>query len=583
MVVVAVTLSAAGINDLPATVNYRDAHITDVGVVASDIYQWAVEDSLTHKIDTVYTVEQYILWESDGDIELQAEARRAKALKKGTLKSVTTSGRKGSLMDGWLCTYNYNVFVYDYPSVDADGNSVMLSSIAACPTKDACKEVRDVVIGTHITITSNSECPSKTTKGFATQDWGVLMSLAGGPKIKLGWISNLTLGGVTAGMYILGTLTGGTVFFVLGTAVAATWAGFGIATEVESAEPSNNYNLVIMPDYEGYGITSSRAHPYLYQELTARQVIDATRYGIALYKQDGATSSFRHTIRSDFRTMSCGYSQGGSVALATHRFIEQNGLVDELHFVGSLCGDGPYDPIATLMFYMKQDLEGKEMQMPVVLPLIVKGMLDSNPYMRNHNFTDYFRQDFLDTGIMDWLTEKTLTTDDIEHKWATDGHAAYPNLFNSSGKAKMRNIMTEGCYNYFKNLYEQYSSTYMTASGVPLPTKRGVYEDLHYALASNDLTEGWSPQHAILMFHSNSDNVVPYNNAERASANLGKWVVLHTSKLGHDHVPAGTDFFQSDDKLDIVKELSIRTFIAKKKICDLPWNGQTTGSIPSSW
>jgi hypothetical protein len=30
------------------------------------------------------------------------------------------------------------------------------------------------------------------------------------------------------------------------------------------------YNLVIMPDYEGYGVTRSHAHPYLYQELTAR-------------------------------------------------------------------------------------------------------------------------------------------------------------------------------------------------------------------------------------------------------------------------------------------------------------------------
>jgi hypothetical protein len=45
--------------------------------------------------------------------------------------------------------------------------------------------------------------------------------------------------------------------------------------------------LVILADYEGYGHTASRPHPYLYQELTARQVVDAVRYGIALYKAKG--------------------------------------------------------------------------------------------------------------------------------------------------------------------------------------------------------------------------------------------------------------------------------------------------------
>ena len=562
-------MAQTAITDIPKTVNYRDAHVIDVGTVCSDVLQWVSEDPQTHKVDTIYTNEEYILWQSDGDIERQAEVRRAQGVKKGMRRAVTTNGRSGSLTDGWLCTFYYNVFKYEYPSVDADGKRVMLSAIAACPTKDDCKEVRDVVIGTHITITANRECPSNTTKGFDEQDWGVLMSFAGGKKIKLGWITNLTFG----------------VLAVTSLSVITTplWASFGISTEVVSAEPSNNYNLVIMPDYEGYGTTSSRAHPYLYQELTARQVLDATRYGIALYKQDAAVSSFRHPIRSDFRTISCGYSQGGSVAMATHRFIEQNSLVDELHFVGSICGDGPYDPIATLMFYMKRDLEGRTMNMPVVLPLIVKGMLDSNPYMKSHKATDYFTQAFLDTGVMNWLTEKNLSTDDIENKWKEMAKKGQTTIFDTNGKAKMHDIMTPECFAYFKNLYDQYSGSYNTASGVPLPTKRGVFEDLHLALASNDMTEGWTPQHAILLFHSDVDNVVPYDNAERAKAKYGGWAVLHKSSLGHDHVPAGSDFFKADGNIDLMNKLDLRVYTAKHKLCKLQWNGQTTSNIPSAW
>ena len=566
--------ATSSLGDVPKQIDYHDARITDVGVVAVDVLQWAEEDPVTHKVDTVYTTEQYILWQSDGDIDEQAEMRRAAGPKVGDPRKATTTGkRSGSLMSGWLATYEYMVFKYEYPSVSADGSVVTLSAIAACPTKGGCKETRDVVIGTHITITANRECPSNTTAGFDSQDWGILMSLAGGQKIKFGWKTNLVMGAVT----LVCPIIGGTL-----------WGTLGISTEVTSAEPSNNYNLVILPDYEGYGLTSGRSHPYLYQELTARQVVDATRYGIALYNNDPATSSFRHPLRSDFRSLTCGYSQGGSVALATHRFIEQNGLAEELHFVGSICGDGPYDPMATLMYYVKNDLENKKMSMAVVLPLIIKGMLDSNPYMKSHKASDYFRQEFLDTGIMGWLNDKNMSTDDIENAWAQMAKNGQTTIFDTNGHALMRNIMNQECYSYFAALYEQNKNTFTQAAGVPLPTHRGTIEDLHFALASNDLTMGWVPQHTIMLFHSTDDTVVPYENFTRVSTGLSNegasgWVKTHTSRLGHDHVDSGTDFFKSDDNWELAGELSLRVFIAKDKLTKLHWRGQTTSSMSAYW
>ena len=554
--------------NIPMTVDYRDAKITNVGVVAVDVYQWAVVDSATHKVDTVHTAEPYILWESDGDLEQQAEARRARGPRPQKAPGVVTDkAQKGNLMKEYLAYFYYRVFTYDYPSVDADGKRVLLSSIAACPEKGGGSQVRDIVIGTHITICSNAECPSNCTHNYEETDWGVLFSLAGGKKFKLGADTNVSL-----------ALIGSMIAPVL-----LVWAVVGITAEVKSTEPSNNYNLVIMPDYEGYGTTRHRAHPYLYQELTARQVVDGVRYGKALYENAKETKDFRHPLRSNYRTIACGYSQGGSVAMATHRYIEQNGLANELHFVGSICGDGPYDPMATLMFYMEKDLANQPMSMPVVLPLIIKGMLDSNPYMRSHKAEDYFTQAFLDTGVMEWIASKDYTTDEIAKKWKDMGAAGQTTVFDAHGKAMMRNIMTPECYNYFKNLYNRYSATYMTASGIPLPAQRGLYEDLHLALASNDMTEGWTPQHAVLLFHSTSDNVVPYVNAQRAKANLGGWAVLHTSKLGHDHVDAGVDFFKADKTTDVVRDFSIRPYIAKKTLCELPWSGQTTSNIPQSW
>lgn len=566
-------LAQGALGPIPERVDYRDARIIDVGVKCFDLLQFTSYNPETNKEDTLYDAKHYVLWRSEGDLDRQAAERRAKAPKKGTkYKAISSNEREGSLKAGWLATYEYMVFKYEYPSVDSDGKTVMLSAIAACPTASDTKETRDVVIGTHITITANNQCPSNTNKGFSEDDWGILMSLAGGKKIKLGWQSNVLMA--------FGSVMLPSIF-------PYVWGGFGIATEVKSAEPSNNYNLVIMPDYEGYGTTSARSHPYLYQELTARQVVDATRYGIDLYKNAPETKDFRHPLRADFRTISCGYSQGGSVALATHRFIEQNGLTNELHFVGSICGDGPYDPIATLMYYVGRDLENKRMSMAVVLPLIIKGMLDSNPYMKTHKAEDYFRPEFLSTGIMTWLNEKKLNTDEIEEKWAQMAKDNKTRIFDTNGKAMMRDIMNERTYNYFVSLYNQYKNVY-NKQGVPLPTTRGLVEDLHLALASNDITTGWVPQHSILLFHSNSDTVVPFANFERAVSSIGQetsssWIKQHVSELGHDHVPAGTDFFKSDDNWELIGTLSLRVFIAKKKLCDLHWNGQTPSSMSTTW
>ena len=543
------------------------ARIIDIGVVASDIMPWETEDLQTHQKDTTLTSDTYILWQSNGDLEEQAELHRAEAANviarhrdqatEGGRRRVKAIEQDGRLHD-WMASFHYYVYTFEYASVDADGKEVMLSAIAACPTKDA-DEVRDVVIGTHITITADSQRPSAQTHNYKEDDWGVLMSMAGGKKMKLGWRSNLTLG--------LLSITS------LGLITIPIWASVGIAAEVKTGDPAFNNNLVIMADYEGYGSTADRAHPYLYQELTARQVVDATRAGIHLYKTDSGLNSIRHSIRSDFRSICCGYSQGGSVALATHRFIEQNGLVDELHFAGSFCGDGPYDAMATLMYYMKNDLAGKKMSMPVVIPLIVKGMLDTNPFMTEHKASDYFRPEFLETGVMDWLAEKKKTTDDIN-----DGIKAANPIYAKG--VMLRDVMNEACYNYFKSIYEQNSTTFTSKEGIPLPAERGVIEDLHFALASNDMTQGWTPQHAILLYHSNSDTVVPYENAKSAENRLDGWTTLKTATDGKDHVPSGVEFFKGDMST-IIAHFGIRAYLAKKQLCELSWKNQKKGAIKS--
>ena len=55
--------------------------------------------------------------------------------------------------------------------------------------------------------------------------------------------------------------------------------------------------------------------------------------------------------------------------------------------------------------------------MPMVVPMIIQRMIDTHPDMKNHALTDYLSQQFLDTGIMEWLASKNYVINDIHEKW----------------------------------------------------------------------------------------------------------------------------------------------------------------------
>jgi len=554
-------ISAQDLN-LPGLTSPINVKVTDIGKISTYIDEEIVTDSLTGRQDTVYNVVPEVLWQSkNADFKNAQHSRRA-------ISPWKIGGRVHELFAEVDCY----VFKFTYESINSKGETVNLSGLAAFPNPAYTRVIKNMVIGTHITITSDKESPSNQTKASAS-DFGLLLSLAeGNPTSLKPALEVLKFTGKAA----LTFLTFGATSFL-----------FEPEIKEDFAYTNSRYNFVVMPDYEGYGTTKDHAHPYLYEELTARQVLDGARAARYAYLHDTGFDDMRMSFRNDWRTVVCGYSQGGAVALSTHRYIEQNHLDEELHFAGSICGDGPYDPMSTLMYYVKNDIDGKPMSMPVVLPLIVKGMIDSNPYMRTHKPSDYFNPKFLETGILDWLTSKEKSTGDIEDAFQKlykngkgDDKNYYHDILESNGSAKMCNIMNKKCYDYFSEIYKKYKDKYKTAEGIPLPTNRGVMEDLHLALASNDVTQGWTPTHHTMLFHSTADTTVPYDNAERAKAKLGLWAVLHTSTLNHDHVAAGKDFFTGDENIEIVlKKNDFRVCFALRELIAVPYTGQKAGEI----
>jgi len=450
---------------------------------------------------------------------------------------------------------NRMVYKFNYPSTSVTGDPIVLSSLLCCwapetlPEQDAA--IESVHLYSHYTVTANSQCPTSATS--TTADFMVMASL---------------------------------------------FEGY----ERDEEAPYKSIvkrSIVIMPDFEGYGVSAGRVHPYLVQAATAQQVVDALTYGLQLYGQlNGAYRTL--PLADDWRCFSLGYSQGGAVALAAQRHIEQNGLSNQLHFRGSICGDGPYDLLATLRYYLDDDGTSydattvhrqDQVTLPFVLPMIMNGMLVGHPAMSQHQLDDYFSQSFLDTGVIDWLNSKTMTNDDINAAWlsqldngtATAGDKTYPAPPNMSEMffkqevpgiiwgaqtvawARLSKIFTPGFYDYLKD----------AANFTSVPAATGdAYEDMHHALVSNNVCTGWEPQHRIQFAHSRGDMIVPYSNylafRDAHPQGEGDMYRIDDTYSDSDHlksgttflVKLGTDFFDYFQWIDAATPTAIQTMAA---------------------
>ena len=498
LVMLAVSAQNVETADLHQPVNVNDAVVTG-GVLRTQVLRDSlIMNSETGRMEKAPVVVDYLDVPVD---ELGSKPEEAIEAAKVARRSAMRRANASSSLDfsDYYSGVAYYLYTFNYPSIDKHGNRIILSSLMAFPyfTESNWNDgyrFNNIVIGCHCTITSNKECPSLYPSGG---------------------------------------------FFKSDVNMMQYYASWGKGFRKAKDDPAY-YNVLIMPDYEGYGVTKDRPHPYLYQELTARQVIDGVRYGIALFKQGRFTGksesvSPQWAQRSDaFRYgkyFSIGASQGGSVAMAVQRFIEQNNLTEEFPFKGSICADGPYDPVATLKYYMKEDTgsghEAGELTMPVAIALIIKGMLDTNPLMMKYKPTDFFTQLFLDTGILTIIADKQspsleMTTDDVKaHLKSLAKNEKYKNLLTSDGRANLEYVLTSRGWDYMTKL----------AKDQELPPYEEM-NDLISALESNNLTKGWIPQHPICLFHSMRDTVVP------------SMVTLYLLDIytSEDHVKACADF-----------------------------------------
>lgn len=400
--------------------------------------------------------------------------------------------------------YQYTTIRYE--SIGYDDRPVMLSALVVWPfnTLIADPDANNVIIGCHCTIGSNAERPTNYGNGDIMTDVGMM-------------------------------------------ACCAKTYGASAAYE----------NLVIIPDYQGFGATHGDVHPYLSQTLTARQVLDGVRAGIAFYQMT-------HKLEKNWKSLSIGYSQGGSVAMAVHRYIEKNNLESEFNFAGSVCGNGPYDPLATLKRYVEDD----KVWMPVSAAMMVYSMCETSYRLKDRYTMDKFlSKRFIASGVIDLIKDKKINTDQMQQKLLdysmkfdssnTDSlrmyHADTDDYFHSyrnditnvswkpgyikTAYARTLDLLTKDCYMYF--LHGDIYQLDDTNNRAPIL-------QLEKALNDNVLWKNWTPEHPIFLYHTEEDEVVVVENFRNClEAWEGSDMVKGAIYKGrtHTHVNYGKVFF----------------------------------------
>jgi pimeloyl-ACP methyl ester carboxylesterase len=114
-------------------------------------------------------------------------------------------------------------------------------------------------------------------------------------------------------------------------------SNFAINTSYQMIEiiASMGY-IVVIPDYPGFGASSSITHPYLVSEPTVRSTVDML-YAVKEIGEEGLPGI---TVKNEYWVL--GYSQGGWAAMSVHKALELD-YSDDFNLGGSVCGAGPYD------------------------------------------------------------------------------------------------------------------------------------------------------------------------------------------------------------------------------------------------
>lgn len=270
--------------------------------------------------------------------------------------------------------------------------------------------------------------------------------------------------------------------------------------------------IVVAPNYAGYDTSTLNYHPYLNADQQSKDTIDALT---------AARSAFSGlSINASDKLFVTGYSQGGFVAMATHRALQAAGTA----VTASAPMSGPY----ALAAFADAIFEGQ-----VSLSGVVNFTLLATSYQHSYgniysNPTDVFESKYA-SGI-DAILPSTTAVSSLTSQGrlpsalfnSTPPAAQYASMTPATAPANLAPAFAQG-FGSDNLVTNSYRLSYLqdaqanpdggfpnTTTDTPTSTAGNT---LRQALAKNDL-RNWSPTAPVLLCGGNSDPTVFYLNTQ---------------------------------------------------------------------
>lgn len=274
--------------------------------------------------------------------------------------------------------------------------------------------------------------------------------------------------------------------------------------------------IVVAPNYAGYDTSTLPYHPYLHAEQQAKDTADALAAA-----RSALPTSTAPTVTDSGRLFITGYSQGGYVAMATHRLLQSTGVA----VTASAPMSGPY----ALAAFGDAVFQGQVIQSA---PLLVSWLMTAYQRIYGNIYTaptDAFEAKYA-AGI-----DALLPTTGTRGQLFDEGRLPRDQLFNSTppdpayaaytpamAPADLAPVFARGfgtdflITNAFRASYLQDSLAHPDG-GFPtvtdgLPAAAPAHP-LRVAFKANDL-RNWSPTSPVLLCAGHDDPTVQYMNTD---------------------------------------------------------------------
>jgi pimeloyl-ACP methyl ester carboxylesterase len=215
----------------------------------------------------------------------------------------------------------------------------------------------------------------------------------------------------------------------------------------------------VIPDYLGFGASSSILHPYYVEEATASSVIDMLKAANELAEEKA--------VQFNKKLFLAGYSEGGYATMAAHKAIEENGIAG-FNLIASFPGAGGYD----IKGIQEAIFQEEEYDDPHYLAYI--GRAYQLHYTKDNLLTDFFKEPY--ASRIPSLFDGQKGADAINAQLTT----VLSELIQANVLA---NIDTDPAYDYLVDAFNE-----------------------------NSLTD-WAPEVKMYMYHGTSDATVPHQNS----------------------------------------------------------------------